>query len=60
MKGKNVVSVFLILIGIAVAMPFNYIYDIEAPGVDLVWTAVGIAMIIFGVYSLKKERNKVV
>ena len=60
MKGKKVVSVFLILIGIAVAMPFNYIYDIEAPGVDLVWTAVGIAMIIFGVYSLKKERNKVV
>ena len=60
MKGKKVVSVFLILIGIAVTMPFNYIYDIEAPGVDLVWTAVGIAMIIFGVYSLEKERNKVV
>jgi len=57
MKGKKVVSVFLILIGIAVAMPFNYIYDIEAPGVDLVWTAVGIAMIIFGVYSLKKRKK---
>ncbi|SVB04905.1 uncharacterized protein METZ01_LOCUS157759 [marine metagenome] len=58
MKGKKVVSVFLILIGIAVAMPFNYIYGIEAPGVDLVWAAVGIAMISFGVYSLKKERNR--
>jgi hypothetical protein len=57
MKGKKVVSVFLILIGTAVAMPFNYIYDIEAPGVDLVWTAVGIAMIIFGVYSLKKRKK---
>ena len=57
MKGKKVVSVFLILIGIAVAIPFNYIYDIEAPGVDLVWTAVGIAMIIFGVYSLKKRKK---
>ena len=58
MKGKKVVSVFLILIGIAVVMPFNYIYSIEAPGVDLVWAAVGIAMISFGVYSLKKERNR--
>ena len=60
MKGKKVVSFFLILIGIAVAMPFNYIYDMEAPEVDLVWTVVGIVMISFGVYSLKKERNKVV
>ena len=58
MKGKKIVSVLLILIGIAVAMPFNYIYGIEAPGIDLVWTAVGIAMIGFGVYSLKKERNR--
>ena len=58
MKGKKVVSVFLILIGIAVVIPFNYIYGIEAPGIDLVWTAVGIAMISFGFYSLKKERNR--
>ena len=58
MKGKKIVSVLLILIGIAVAMPFNYIYGIEAPGIDLVWTAVGIAMISFGFYSLKKERNR--
>jgi len=58
MKGKKVVSFFLILIGIAVAMPFNYIYDMEAPEVDLVWTVVGIVMISFGVYSLKKERNR--
>ena len=57
MKGKKVVSVFLILIGIAVVMPFNYIYGIEAPGVDLVWAAVGIAMISFGVYSLKKRKK---
>ena len=57
MKGKKVVSVFLILIGIAVAMPFNYIYGIEVPGVDLVWVTVGIAMIGFGVYSLKKRKK---
>jgi len=57
MKGKKVVSVFLILIGIAVAMPFNYIYDMESPEVDLVWTAVGIVMISFGVYSIKKRKK---
>ena len=57
MKGKKVVFVFLILIGIAVAMPFNYIYDMESPEVDLVWTAVGIVMISFGVYSIKKRKK---
>jgi Flp pilus assembly protein protease CpaA len=57
MNGKKVVSVFLIIIGIVVAVPFNYIYDMEAFEVDLVWVTVGIAMIGFGVYSLKKRKK---
>tara|TARA_B100000586_G_C19843087_1_gene315399 strand:- start:10 stop:183 length:174 start_codon:yes stop_codon:yes gene_type:complete len=57
MNGKKIVSVLLILIGIAVAAPFNYIYDMEAFEVDLVWVTVGIAMIGFGVYSLKKRKK---
>ena len=58
MNGKKVVSVFLIIIGIVVAVPFNYIYDMEAFEVDLVWATVGIVMIGLGFYSLKKERNR--
>tara|TARA_B100000929_G_scaffold163435_1_gene129484 strand:- start:188 stop:364 length:177 start_codon:yes stop_codon:yes gene_type:complete len=58
MNGKKIVSVLLILIGIAVAAPFNYIYDMEAFEVDLVWATVGIVMIGLGFYSLKKERNR--
>ena len=57
MNGKKIVSVFLIIIGIVVAVPFNYIYDMEAFEVDLVWVTVGIAMIGFGVYSLKKRKK---
>ena len=57
MNGKKVVSVLVIIIGIAVVVPFNYIYGMEASEVDLVWAIVGIAMIGFGFYSLKKERN---
>jgi uncharacterized membrane protein YczE len=57
MNGKKVVSVFLIIIGIVVTVPFNYIYDMEAFEVDLVWVTVGIAMIGFGVYSLKKRKK---
>ena len=57
MNGKKVVSIFLIIIGIVVAVPFNYIYDMEAFEVDLVWVTVGIAMIGFGVYSLKKRKK---
>tara|TARA_Y100000310_G_scaffold193434_1_gene193381 strand:+ start:312 stop:488 length:177 start_codon:yes stop_codon:yes gene_type:complete len=58
MNGKKVVSIFLIIIGIVVVVPFNYIYGIEASEVDLVWVTVGIVMIGFGFYSLKKERNR--
>ena len=57
MNGKKIVPVFLIIIGIAVVVPFNYIYDIEAPEVDLIWVVVGIAMIGFGIYSLKKRKK---
>tara|TARA_B100000745_G_scaffold232572_1_gene156462 strand:- start:314 stop:487 length:174 start_codon:yes stop_codon:yes gene_type:complete len=57
MNGKKIVPIFLIIIGIAVVVPFNYIYDIEAPEVDLIWVIVGIAMISFGVYSLKKRKK---
>ena len=57
MNGKKVVSALLIIIGIVVAVPFNYIYDMEAFEVDLVWVTVGIAMIGFGVYSLKKRKK---
>jgi hypothetical protein len=38
-----------------VATPFNYIYGIDSVEVDLVWVVVGLLMICFGVYTLKKE-----
>ena len=44
----------MIIIGIFVTLPFNYIYGISGIEVDVVWVFVGIVMIDYGVYLLKK------
>ena len=55
MVGKKVVFICIIIIGIVVALPFNYIYGIGGFEVDVVWTIVGIVMIASGVYLLKNS-----
>jgi hypothetical protein len=52
---KKIVSGFLIIIGIIVAMPFNYMYGIDGIEVDLIWVVIGLLMASFGVYTLKRE-----
>ena len=55
MVGKKVASICIIIIGMIVALPFNYIYGIGSFEVDAVWAIVGIVMIVSGVYLLKKS-----
>jgi len=55
MLGKKAASICIIIIGIIVAIPFNYIYGIDGFEVDVVWTIVGIVMIASGVYLLKNS-----
>ena len=55
MVGKKVASICIIIIGMIVALPFNYIYGIGGFEVDAVWAIVGIVMIGSGVYLLKKS-----
>jgi 4-hydroxybenzoate polyprenyltransferase len=55
MNAKKITPICLIILGIAVTIPFNYIYGIEGPEVDLVWMVIGIMMIGFGLYLLKKR-----
>ncbi len=55
MVGKKVASFCIIIIGILVALPFNYIYGIGGFEVDAVWAIVGIVMIVSGVYLLKNK-----
>ena len=54
MNGKKIAPICIIILGIFVTIPFNYIYGIEGPEVDLVWMVIGIMMIGFGLYLLKK------
>ena len=55
MVGKKIASICIIIIGIIVAIPFNYMYGINGIEVDIVWTIVGIAMTASGVYLLKNS-----
>ena len=55
MVGKKAASICIIIIGMIVALPFNYIYGIGGFEVDAVWVIVGIVMIVSGVYLLKNS-----
>jgi len=55
MIGKKIAPICLIILGIFVIIPFNYIYGIDGPEVDLVWMVIGIIMVCFGFYLLKKR-----
>ena len=55
MVGKKVASICIIIIGMIVAIPFNYMYGIDGIEVDIVWTIVGIGMTASGFYLLKNS-----
>ena len=55
MISKKVASICVIIIGMIVALPFNYIYGIGGFEVDAVWAIVGIVMIASGFYLLKNS-----
>ena len=57
MVGKKVASICIIIIGMIVALPFNYIYGIGGFEVDAVWAIVGIVMIASSVYLLKTKNR---
>ena len=52
MVGKKAASMCIIIIGMIVVLPFNYIYEIGGFEVDVVWAIVGIVMIATGFYLL--------
>ena len=55
MIGKKAASICVIIIGMIVVLPFNYMYGIGGFEVDAVWTIVGIVMTGSGFYLLKNS-----
>jgi len=55
MIGKKSASICIIIIGMIVVLPFNYMYGIGDFEVDAVWAIVGIVMIATGFYLLKNS-----
>ena len=54
---KKAASICIIIIGIIVAIPFNYMYGVGEFEVDVIWTIVGIIMTASGFYLLKNSAN---
>jgi len=55
MIGIKAASICIIIIGMIVALPFNYMYGLGDFEVDVVWAIVGIVMIVTGFYLLKNS-----
>ena len=55
MISKKAASTCIIIIGMIVVLPFNYIYGMGGFEVDAVWAIVGIVMIATGFYLLKNS-----
>ena len=56
-KDKQIFYICIIIIGMIVALPFNYIYGIGGFEVDVIWAIFGIVMIASGVHLLKKQNK---
>ena len=56
-KDKQIFYICIIIIGIIIALPFNYIYGMGGFEVDVVWAIFGIIMIASGVHLLKKFKK---
>ena len=57
MIGKKAAYICIIIIGMIVALPFNYIYGMGGFEVDAVWAIFGIVMIASGIHLLKKQNK---
>ena len=56
-KDKQIFYICIIIIGIIIAIPFNYIYGMGGFEVDVIWTICGLIMIASGVHLLKKFKK---
>ena len=56
-KDKQIFYICIIIIGMIIALPFNYIYGMGGFEVDVIWAIFGIVMIASGVHLLKKQNK---
>jgi Flp pilus assembly protein protease CpaA len=57
-SGKKFIPICLIVFGIIIATPFNFMTGMDGAQADLIWLFAGMAMVGYGIYKLKKEARK--
>ena len=54
---KKFIPISLIVFGIIIATPFNFMTGMDGVQADLIWLFAGMAMVGYGIYKLKKESH---
>ena len=55
LSGKKFIPICLIVFGIIIGMPFNFMTGMDGVEADMIWIFVGMVMVGYGIYKLKKE-----
>ena len=55
LSGKKFIPVCLIVFGIIIGMPLNFMTGMDGVEADMIWIFVGMVMVGYGIYKLKKE-----
>jgi len=55
LSGKKFIPICLIVFGIIIGMPFIFMAGMDGVEADMIWIFVGMAMVGYGIYKLKKE-----
>ena len=55
LSGKKFIPICLIVFGIIIGMPFNFMTGMDGVESDMIWIFVGMVMVGYGIYKLKKE-----
>ncbi len=55
LSGKKFIPICLIVFGIIIGMPLNFMTGMDGVESDMIWIFVGMAMAGYGIYKLKKE-----
>jgi len=55
LSGKKFIPICLIVFGIIIGTPFNFMTGMDGAEADVIWLFAGMAMVGYGIYKLKKE-----
>ena len=57
LSGKKFIPICLIVFGIIIGMPFNFMTGMDGIEADMIWIFVGMVMVGYGIYKLRQNNR---